>query len=470
MSFNYPILPLCKLVTVKGGKRLPNGSNLQKKKNNHPYIRVRDMGQRYIPINSLEYVPDDVFPDISRYTVEENNVILSIVGTIGLISIIDSRLHGASLTENCAKLSGLDRIDALYLYYYLNSPHGQQEIKQATVGAVQAKLPLYNIEKIQVLWPARPYRERIVSWLSTLDDKIELNYNLSHTLEMITQAIFKSWFVDFEPVKTKMAILEAGGSLDEAERAAMCVISSKDAVALTKLQQQQPKAYAELAKAAALFPATMQESELGMTPDGWRIGTISELIEFNPKRTLKKGSIAPYLDMKNVPISGHLAEEVVEREMVGGTKFINGDTLLARITPCLENGKTAYVDFLREKQVGWGSTEYIVLRPRNEYHSSLGYFIARNDVFRSAAIRSMNGTSGRQRASVSTLADLPWLIYPKDLISLFAKVSNSYLTTAKNNGDESKTLAQIRGSLLSKLLSGETELNITELNSEGVTV
>ncbi|MGE4260030.1 restriction endonuclease subunit S [Shewanella sp.] len=154
---------LGELVTIKGGKRLPKGAQLQSVPNSHPYIRVRDMGDKHILDNGLEYVPDEVFPSISRYIVNTNDVIISIVGTIGLVSVIDERFDNASQTENCAKLSGLDYIDANYVYYFLNSSMGQQEIRQGTVGAVQAKLPLYSIEKIKIYWPERIEREQIVS-------------------------------------------------------------------------------------------------------------------------------------------------------------------------------------------------------------------------------------------------------------------------------------------------------------------
>ncbi len=166
--------------------------------------------------------------------------------------------------------------------------------------------------------------------------------------------------------------------------------------------------------------------------------------------------------MKNVPTSGHLAVDVVIREMTSGTKFVNGDTLLARITPCLENGKTAYVDFLDDNQVGWGSTEYIVMRPHEGYPTSVGYFLARDSGFRMHAIQSMTGTSGRQRANAKALAELPWIIYPKVLIKIFDKTAKRYLDMAKNTGDESKSLSEIRDTLLPKLLSGELTIPNTE--------
>jgi type I restriction enzyme S subunit len=213
--------------------------------------------------------------------------------------------------------------------------------------------------------------------------------------------------------------------------------------------------FSQLYKTASLFPERLVDSELGEIPEGWSVGILGDLIEFNPRRTLKKGTVAPYLDMKNVPTSGHLADEVLDRELGSGTKFINGDTLLARITPCLENGKTAFVDFLEDNQVGWGSTEYIVMRPKANLPVSLGYFIARNEEFRQHAVQSMTGTSGRQRANAKTLEILDWLIYPIDLLLAFNELSERYLRIAKTNGGQSKVLGEIRDVLLPKLLSGE---------------
>ena len=234
------------------------------------------MGKRHIPRIGLEYVPSDVFPKISKYIVNTNDVIISIVGTIGLISIIDEYFDNASQTENCAKLSGLDQVDALFLYYFLCSDEGQMEIKMGTIGAVQAKLPLYNIEKINVYWPKREIRERIVAQLSNIDVKIELNTQINQTLEQIAQALFKSWFVDFDPVKAKIAVLEAGGTAEAAELAAMGTIAAKSPEQLADMQQSQPKAYQQLAQTAALFPSAMQDSELGQIPEGWYVSSIDK--------------------------------------------------------------------------------------------------------------------------------------------------------------------------------------------------
>lgn len=144
--------PLGEIADVKGGKRLPKGINLQSVPNSHPYIRVRDLtNTAIIHINDdFEYVDDDTQRGISRYIVATNDVLLSTVGTIGLVSIVHPSLDKANLTENCVKLTNLKGITPQYLFLYLRSSDGQHEIARSTVGAVQAKLPIKNIQAINV--------------------------------------------------------------------------------------------------------------------------------------------------------------------------------------------------------------------------------------------------------------------------------------------------------------------------------
>lgn len=137
--------------TIKGGKRLPKGQTLQSTANLHPYIRVKDMHSRYVKLDSTyEYVPDTVFPSISRYTVKTDDIILSIVGTVGLVAIVDKSLNNASLTENCVKLVNIKHYLPQFIYYYLYSEKGQAQINEGIVGSTQPKFPLYNIEKLNL--------------------------------------------------------------------------------------------------------------------------------------------------------------------------------------------------------------------------------------------------------------------------------------------------------------------------------
>ena len=137
--------------TIKGGKRLPKGQTLQEERNFHPYIRVKDMQKRYVSVcDDYENVPANIFPSFSRYIVNRGDVILSIVGTVGLVALVDKSLNNANLTENCVKLVNIKNFLEKYVYYYLISKSGQAQIQAGIVGSTQPKFPLYNIEKIEI--------------------------------------------------------------------------------------------------------------------------------------------------------------------------------------------------------------------------------------------------------------------------------------------------------------------------------
>lgn len=192
---------LGKVATVKGGKRLPKGINLITKPNPHPYIRVRDLnGKKTLELDgSFEFVDDETQKAISRYIVTGGDIVLSIVGTIGLVSVVGDSLNEANLTENCVKLTSLSGIDRDYLYYYLKSSYGQQEIARGTVGAVQAKLPIKNIQDISIPLPDEVTQRKIADILSSLDAKIEVNQRINDNLQQQAAALFESWFVNYDP-------------------------------------------------------------------------------------------------------------------------------------------------------------------------------------------------------------------------------------------------------------------------------
>ena len=186
------------IATVKGGKRLPKGTSLITTPNNHPYIRVRDLnGRRTLELDSsFEFVDDETQKTISRYIVNAGDIVLSIVGTIGLVAIVGKSLDKANLTENCVKLASLTGIDRDYLYYFLKSSFGQQEIARGTVGAVQAKLPIKNIQDITIPLPDEFTQRKIAAILDSMDEKIETNQKINDNLEQQAQSYFQELFVD----------------------------------------------------------------------------------------------------------------------------------------------------------------------------------------------------------------------------------------------------------------------------------
>lgn len=186
------------IATVKGGKRLPKGTSLITTPNNHPYIRVRDLnGRRTLELDSsFEFVDDETQKTISRYIVNAGDIVLSIVGTIGLVAIVGKSLDKANLTENCVKLASLTGIDRDYLYYFLKSSFGQQEITRGTVGAVQAKLPIKNIQDITIPLPDEFTQRKIAAILASMDEKIETNQKINDNLQQQAQAVYEEMFIN----------------------------------------------------------------------------------------------------------------------------------------------------------------------------------------------------------------------------------------------------------------------------------
>ncbi len=301
-------------------------------------------------------------------------------------------------------------------------------IGQMTGTSGRQRVPTDALAQLDVPLPPLSEQRAIAHILGILDDKIELNRRMNETLEALARALFKSWFVDFDPVRAKMQGRDTGLPQDIAD----------------------------------LFPDRLVDSEMGEIPEGWEVATLAERIEVNPRRPLRKGQAAPYLPMANMPTRGHMPDSVAVRPFGSGMRFANGDTLVARITPCLENGKTAYVDFLADGEIGWGSTEYIVLRPRPPLPNQFAYCLARSAGFREFAIQNMSGTSGRQRVPPTAVRGFSMVVPPRRLAALFGEVAEPLFERAGNGGRESRTLAALRDTLLPKLISGEIRVLTTD--------
>src|SRR5690606_18702883 len=150
-----------------------------------------------------------------------------------------------------------------------------------------------------------------------------------------------------------------------------------------------------------------------MSFEGWKEVELTEVIEFNPKESLRKGMLAKKVSMADLKPFTRKIQGYSHEKYSSGSKFRNGDTLLSRITPCLENGKTAYVDILQENEVAFGSTEFIVLRGREgKADKKFVYYLTISPNFRDIAIKSMTGTTGRQRAQVDVLERAKFLFPP----------------------------------------------------------
>lgn len=381
---------------------------------------------RYLPAGTVE-----------RRTLRPGDILIETAGgghnrpTGRTVYMTERLLSSFDAPATCASFARFLRVDEQradpgFVFWYLQYLYEIGEIEQHQVQHTGIARFQYTKFADTTLIPLPPLAEQraIAQHLGALDDKIELNRRMSETLEAMAHALFKSWFVDFDPVRAK------------AEGRATGLPKQVD----------------------GLFPCSFEDSDYGEIPTGWRWVPLPDAVEVNPPRALKRGAVAPYLDMANAPTRGHSVDEVVDREFGSGMRFVNGDTLVARITPCLENGKTAYVDFLKPEQVGWGSTEFIVLRPKAPLPAEYGYCLARSDEFRAFAIQSMTGSSGRQRVPAEALSNFVVAMPNAAIATAFGQVTGPLMLRAKACASENQQLGDCRDTLLPGLVCGELQV------------
>lgn len=415
MSFDIiRAIPLGEVATIKGGKRLPKGSNLSSIKNNHPYIKVKDMknGKIIRLNNEFEYVEEEAHKRISRYTVNENDLILSIVGTVGLVSKVDITLDKANLTENCVKIINLKNIDTDYLYYYLTSPDGKHEMIKGTVGSTQPKLPMYNIKKLPIPLLSLKEQKRIANTLSKLDEKIEVNNQINETLEKMAQELFKRWFVDFEfPDENGNPYQSSGGEMVNSELGMIpkgWEFSRLDSIAnITMGQSPKGTSYNETGNGIIFYQ--------GRTDFRKRYPQ-KRMYTTEPKRTAEKGDI---LMSVRAPV---------------------GDINIANEKCCIGRGLAA----LNSKEKSNSFLLYTLINLRNKFN----VFNGEGTVFGSINQLSLK--------SIKVIK--PSNYYMRSFEKVVSKIDEKYYFSAK----ESRRLVNVRDTLLPKLMSGELRVSLEE--------
>ncbi|MGI5119695.1 hypothetical protein ACQEU5_09205 [Marinactinospora thermotolerans] len=210
-----------------------------------------------------------------------------------------------------------------------------------------------------------------------------------------------------------------------------------------------------------LLQAQFERMGVEVEPNREEAVSVTELVHFNPK-VAKPSSEAVYVGMAALSTYCAGISTWVRREVKGGARFMNGDTLLARITPCLENGKTGYVDFMEDGEIGVGSTEFIVMRSVRGVPPEFSYFLARSKRFREHAIRNMVGSSGRQRVAAADVAEF-YIQRPDDkMLAEFGEVASDAFVYMRSLARQSRTLAALRDTLLPQLMSGKLRVRDAE--------
>lgn len=298
-----------------------------------------------------------------------------------------------------------NRVFPEYIGYYMRLPSFRGEFRAFSTMTTRASLRNEDLLGLEVKLPSIEIQKQIAGILSAYDDLIENNQKQIKLLEEAAQRLYKEWFVDLR------------------------------------------------------FPGHEDTKIVDGVPEGWNWCKLEDAIQLDPKVTLTKERMKQFIPMSALSTSSMVLDEsqFTETTSNSGSKFQNGDTLLARITPCLENGKTAYVSGLKSDEGAVGSTEYIVMRAKT-INSYMVYLLARTDDFRQSAINSMSGSDGRQRVKSDKLKMLDYLHPTSELVEKFENVEEPIFEKIYRLSKQMQQAKQARDLLLPKLMSGEVEV------------
>jgi type I restriction enzyme S subunit len=363
--------------------------------------------------------PLSEFDSFKRYQLEEGDVILAmdrpIVGDGLKMAWVTQDDLPALLVQRVCRLRGKPGAALTnFVRYVLAAPEFSAHVYRITTGANIPHISGGDIAAYEFDLPTLDEQAHIVEVLSAYDDLIATNQRRVVLLEDAARRLYREWF------------------------------------------------------ARLRFPGHETVPVTDGVPQGWQRTTFAELVHINPRTPFEKGVERPFVEMSALSETAMVIGSRLQRVIGGGAKFRNGDTLFARITPCIENGKTGFVQFLEDDDiVASGSTEFIVMRSA-KVNPWWVYCAAREDAFREYAIRSMSGSDGRQRVNPDCFSQLAALLPPQNVLDKFAaSVADSFALVEQLTAQNAK-LVRARDLLLPKLMSDQLDVSGITLPEEAV--
>ena len=409
----------------------------------HPIARVSNFTEQSVDMTDCNYIDPALVNKYSDFILRTGDVVIATVGSwpnnpasvVGKAIFVPQEADGALLNQNSVRLRTSGFIGQRFLFYLLRTEEFQNYILGTARGSAnQSSIALKDIFNFEFLLPPLSEQHAIACILGALDDKIELNRRMNRTLEEMAQAIFKSWFVDFDPVTA------CGGG--------------------------RPTAPTEI---EALFPSAFQDSELGPIPKGWQVGKISDICTTQYGYTASASSVAigpkflritdmnkePWIDWGNVPFCA------IDDRTLPKYRLQIGDVLVSRMA---DPGKAAIV----EESVDAVFASYLVrLKTNTLAWSYFLFYFLRSDQYLDYANGAMGGSvQAGMNAQVIVGADM--VLPSNDVVGAFLKAIHPLRTKIANNLQQARTLAAIRDALLPRLLAGEIRVRQVEKFAEQV--
>ena len=417
----------------------------------YPFIKVSDMnivGNELFINNAQNYVNESHRAAMKAKLHPAGATVFAKIGVALTTNRRRLLIRPTIVDNNMMSATPMDgEVTSRFLYLLLTS----LDFNTISAGTALPYLNVSDLEKIEVSVPSDLNIQRVIERaVGALDDKIDLNRRINQTLEAMAQAIFRSWFVDFDPVKAKIAAIEQG---QDPLRAAMRAISGKTDAELDQMPREH---HDELAATAALFPDVMEASELGEIPKGWAAGKLAELCQLNPESWSAKSlpNVVRYVDLANAK-NGEIAEvqnmDGVDIPSRARRILRQGDTIVGTVRP----GNRSFA-LVGEANLT-GSTGFAVLRPHNPHWLEFVYLVATSE-FNIERLTHLadGGAYPAVRPEVVIQEDVA--IPTQEVAKAFHQHVQPLFAKIQANRGQALYLAQLRDTLLPKLLSGQLRI------------
>jgi type I restriction enzyme, S subunit len=419
------------------------------------FVRGGDIVDGKILLDQLRTITNEVSVQYKRTLLKGGELLVSLVGNPGQVAIVPPELKGANIARQVGLLRLRDDIDQNYVKYVLMSPMGRRSLSEYSSGSVQQVINLKDLKRVQIPIPPIAEQKNIVHILGTLDDKIELNHRMNETLEAMAQALFKSWFVDFDPVIDNA--LAAGNDIPDELK--------EKAAARQALGGKRKPLPEDIWK---LFPDSFEYSEeLGWVPAGWAEEQYSTVGELNPESWTKKNAplSVRYVDLSNTKdgrINQIITYDFAEAPSRARRVLRKNDTIIGTVRP----GNRSYA-FIHSDGLT-GSTGFAVISPKRKIYRSFIYLgLTQKDTIEWFAHLADGAAYPAIRPEVVACQKIA--LPDDEILENFDSLVSGSINKMGQSESESEILSKLRDTLLPKLLSGELRIpDVEKLIEEAV--
>ncbi|MCY7277306.1 MAG: restriction endonuclease subunit S [Phormidesmis sp. CAN_BIN44] len=438
----WSLVQLKDIATKIGSGATPRGGSsvYLASRTNYALIRSQHVFDRHFDREGLVFITDEQATELQKVAVQPRDVLLNITGdgiTFGRACIAPKDVLPACVNQHVSIIrADLKVCLPEYLLCYLTHPAIKGYIESFNAGGSRRAITKGNIESFKVPLPPLGEQKAIAHILGTLDDKIELNQQINHTLEAIARALFKSWFIDFDPVRAK-------------------------------LDGRQPVGMD--AETTALFPDEFEDSALGKIPKGWTVKKLKDVLEVSRSGLKPEEFREESFDYFSLPAfdEGKLPK-VEEGNQIKSNKYIvhNNAVLLSKLNPHIPRVWLPSTSLTRRAVC---STEFLVILPLQGMTREYLYSLCNSQGFLETFSTMVTGTSGsHQRVKPEYLLNMDIVVSSPEITSQFTEIVGSLYRKVHENLSESQIFSSIRNALLPKLLSGEIRVQDAEKVVEAV--